>query len=75
MECPICYENLDKKLSVSIPCGTIPHRLCIRCFLEIEKRECPLCRQSFEQYVPRIRKQTVENLLTFLPMLIKYDNS
>ena len=59
MKCPICYENLNENLSVSIPCGNIPHKLCIRCFVELERRECPLCRRSFEQHVPKIRKKTV----------------
>lgn len=73
MECPICYEKLDDNLSISIPCGSIAHQFCMRCFIELEKRECPLCRRSFEQYVPRIRKQTIDNLIRFLPLLASQD--
>ena len=75
MECPICYEQLGENLSVNIPCKIIPHKLCIKCFVELEKRECPLCRYSFEQHVPKFRKKTVENLLNLLPMLIINENS
>ena len=55
MDCPICYEKQNEIIFVTLPCSeNIFHNLCMICFLSLQKKECPVCRTSFEKQVPKI---------------------
>ncbi len=65
--CPVCLEDLNTKITVNIPCiEQKSHVLCIRCFVHLHHRECPLCRKNFEHLLPNIEAQTRMNLIEFL---------
>ena len=54
-ECPICYESLNNKFSLTTDCG---HKFCLDCFkktVEI-KSSCPLCRKEVPESILRISK-------------------
>ena len=65
-QCPVCMEDFKERLSVTIPCGTIHHKICMRCFIHLRKRECPMCRKNFEHLIPDIEDDTRMNLVEFL---------
>jgi hypothetical protein len=66
-ECPICYESMQQMLTVAIPCSaTVSHRLCLKCFIHLEKKECPLCRGSFEHLIPPMRERSKLTLVQFI---------
>lgn len=50
-ECPICYDNLDKKIHLPFNCN---HRICLECNDSLENRECPLCRAEIPIRVTRL---------------------
>ena len=43
-ECPICMESVTVTFSAFclLKCG---HIICARCYIEMEERNCPVCRQ------------------------------
>ena len=47
MECPVCYEELAKRVRVTTPCE---HVVCLRCFLRLRPPRCPLCREDLAPY-------------------------
>ena len=65
-ECPVCYESLKNKLAISIPCSNITHKICLQCFIHLEKKECPLCRASFEHLIPKIADCAKITLVQFI---------
>ena len=55
MECPICYQKQNEIIFVTLPCSENNfHMLCMVCVLSLQKKECPVCRTSFENQVPKI---------------------
>lgn len=64
-DCPVCLETLDN-LSIILPCGDGKHCICFRCFIHLQKRECPLCRTDFRKYLPNLDEETRKNLITVL---------
>jgi len=67
-ECPICFGKKNEKLFVRIPCHNHPHYICLQCFIHLEKRQCPLCRKSFAEIIPPIKRNTGLALIHFLHM-------
>jgi hypothetical protein len=67
-ECPVCLEALASNLRVTLPCstGSSLHTVCMRCFIHLCHRACPLCRASFEHAIPEIEDGTRMNLIEFL---------
>jgi hypothetical protein len=65
-DCPVCLESLSEKISIRIPCSERGHVLCMKCFIHIEKKECPLCRTNFEKYLPYINGTARMTLIEFL---------
>ena len=73
-ECPVCFEKLSTKLAVRIPCGENQgHSICMQCLIHLEEKKCPLCRKSFEQFIPNIKKETRSNLILLLTHQYKGD--
>lgn len=70
-ECPVCCEILRGTLRVILPCSSeqAPHALCMRCFIHLQHRVCPLCRTGFESSIPQIQSNTRMNLIEFLQSL------
>ena len=44
-ECYICFSHLESKDFKSLPCS---HKICLSCYLKLEKTQCPLCRKDFK---------------------------
>ncbi len=42
-ECPICFENLKGLFKITTPCD---HTYCLKCFLGLLNKTCPLCRSD-----------------------------
>ena len=42
-KCSVCFDHTDTKT----PCG---HTLCIPCWIKIENKKCPICRNSIVYY-------------------------
>lgn len=61
--CPVCFVGFEKRLRVVISCN---HVLCMKCFIHLMKRECPICRYEFETDLPRLRRNTQKNLIEYL---------
>lgn len=40
-DCPICYDDLDKKIHFPFKCG---HKICLDCNEKLDDRHCPYCR-------------------------------
>lgn len=71
MECPICFKKKNEILFVSLPCNNnIFHSLCMICFLSLQKKECPICRKSFENQVPIILDGITDEIKTEIKKLL-----
>ena len=71
MECPICFKKKNEIIIVTLPCNdNICHSLCMICFLSLQKRECPICRKSFENQVPIILDGITEKIKNELKLLL-----
>lgn len=44
MECPICFEQIEKSKSISTICGHIFHETCLQICLRDWDKLCPMCR-------------------------------
>ena len=42
-ECPICSESLKGLFKITTPCD---HTYCLKCFLGLLNKTCPLCRSD-----------------------------
>ena len=65
-DCPICLENMKDKIVITLPCQNISHSMCMKCFIHMRNKLCPICRTSFENIIPDIDSSTRFNLLEFL---------
>ena len=52
--CPVCYEDLDGRITTVLPCR---HALCLDCFVKLRGYACILCRDDFEGAVPEALKR------------------
>ena len=43
-ECPICLDSMKNKFVIKTPCM---HEFCMKCFINMDKQNCPICRKSF----------------------------
>jgi hypothetical protein len=57
MECPVCYEELTRRVRVTTPCE---HVVCLRCFLRLRPPRCPLCRTDLAAHVDAPSTPTAE---------------
>ena len=64
--CPVCFEDLNKKMSIKIPCCKDRHEFCLDCVINLQTRKCPLCRQDFEKFIPIITPDARKTLMKFL---------
>lgn len=72
--CPVCLESLETQINVRIPCqGKFGHHLCLKCFIHLQKKECPLCRTNFEALLPRIKERIKISLVEFLNHYVEPD--
>ena len=56
-ECPICYEDMSRKIATRSPCK---HEVCLECLLQLEQpATCPLCRT----FLPPIMEPRAVNQL------------
>tara|TARA_B110000208_G_scaffold187119_1_gene244673 strand:- start:2725 stop:2964 length:240 start_codon:yes stop_codon:yes gene_type:complete len=56
MECSICFEK-DKWTCIT-PCG---HNICLFCLINIENKNCPICRKDLLEKLPEKIKNVVKN--------------
>lgn len=50
LECPVCFEALDRSIAARFPCG---HSTCLACLWKLIRPACcPLCRAGLEAHVP-----------------------
>ena len=71
MECPVCFKKNNEIIFVTLPCNNnICHNFCIICFLSLHKRECPICRTSFENQVHIIVDGITDETKTELKKLL-----
>lgn len=79
--CPICFDELDKKVKAIIPCGHIYCVSCIGHVLEKYKNKCPMCRYTFTKQdleivkVSELEKEKKNNINkwgTKMSFLIQY---
>jgi len=53
LECPVCMNLFDSSATIfmphNLPCG---HSVCLSCLSDVldQDRECPLCREPFDDY-------------------------
>ena len=40
--CPVCFTELRRTIEARPPCA---HSICLRCLLQLHRRECVLCRE------------------------------
>lgn len=52
-ECPVCFEELDTRMTVTTPCR---HSFCLNCLLEFKSHICPICRFDFQENMPVERR-------------------
>ena len=73
-ECPICFENMNKKFTINTPCN---HKFCMGCFTQSPIKMCPVCRYSFdnnnhqryiERFLSQTRKNNIINDMDFPPL-------
>ena len=48
-ECPVCLDNLNTKIKVTLPCN---HSMCITCLFQMTQLSCPCCRESITNLLP-----------------------
>ena len=49
-ECPVCYESLDDRIRITLPCS---HEMCLHCLNRLRKPQtCPMCRTSIVRLLP-----------------------
>ena len=71
MECPICFNKKNETIFVALPCNkNISHSLCMICFLSLQKRECPICRESFENQILIILDSITDEIKTEMKKLL-----
>ena len=64
-ECYICFSNLEQINFKSLPCS---HKICISCYIKLEKTKCPLCRKDFKYSKEDLNKRNelgIENKYNF----------
>jgi hypothetical protein len=46
--CPICLENLfsSRNISITLKCGHVLHKKCVKEYMEQNEYRCPLCKKS-----------------------------
>ena len=50
-ECPVCYENLSRKIQTRFPCT---HSICLICLAKMKRPpKCPMCRFDLKSYLPQ----------------------
>ncbi len=67
-DCCICLENGLNLIMCRLPCQ---HKLCLSCLCEINKFNCPICREDFSKLVhAKISKQIfdIKNPYQFPPL-------
>jgi hypothetical protein len=76
-ECPICFEPMNKNITIALPCGHIFHTKCIKQALRYNNK-CPICRrvitnvslQSRSTTRARTRARRTFRNLVFRPLQI-----
>lgn len=68
-ECPICYDDLNKKIHFPFSCN---HRICLECNDFLDNRHCPICRKEIPLKITR-RQYLIFTLgLLFPPLLLLF---
>lgn len=49
-ECPICYEELQKRIFCITPCR---HKICLVCIVKMKTKSCPICRNDLSNLIPK----------------------
>ena len=53
-ECPICFDcMLPPKMIYSCHNNFKPHFICSDCFFDLQKKECPSCKEDFNKRTPK----------------------
>lgn len=73
MDCPVCLNALENTISIRLPCAPDGHCMCLKCFIHMQSRTCPLCRASFEHLVPSVTARIKEQLLHMIQYEIQTD--
>ena len=61
-ECPVCYENLSRKIQTRFPCT---HTMCLICLAKMKRPpKCPMCRFDLKEFLPQDSLQTLTEPLT-----------
>ena len=53
-DCPICYEKITKKSSMTTRCKHVFHKTCLERWME-EKTTCPMCRDDIRPTTGQLR--------------------
>jgi hypothetical protein len=67
-DCPICFDNLDRKIYFPFACG---HKICLTCNEGILDRKCPLCRADIPIMITR-KEYLIFIAGCFFPPLLLY---
>jgi hypothetical protein len=49
-ECPICYEELQKRIYCVTPCN---HKICLDCIVKMKTSTCHICRNDISKLFPK----------------------
>ena len=53
-ECPICFDCMGPpKMIYSCRNNFKPHFICSDCFFDLQKKECPSCKEDFNKRTPK----------------------
>ena len=65
IECPICLEEIDNKLSFMTGCN---HSWCQDCNTKLNKSNiinCPICKKEFIPFIKNGKWETIDGILTW----------
>ena len=65
IECPICLEEIDNKLSFMTECN---HSWCQNCNTKLNKNNiinCPICKKEFIPFIKNGKWETIDGTLTW----------
>ena len=60
-ECTFCFEKLYSEPVISLPCGHMFHKSCIKKWLIDYSVKCPICKKDIIKGTPNIENNNGEN--------------